>query len=64
MERQPVIETLPHQFLDARDMVGREIGTQLDHDAPIGQIEVKRVFGIENGFDVGGGRRTWEKLRA
>ena len=31
VEDDAVVEALAHQFLDARDVAGREVGTHLDH---------------------------------
>src|SRR5690242_14499753 len=40
----PVVEPVLHQFLDARDVPGREFGTHLDHHIALGGLESQRVF--------------------
>ena len=46
MEDDPVVEALAHEFLDPRDVLGREIRPRLDHYAPALEIEEKRVLGF------------------
>ena len=41
-----VIEMLARQFLDPCHMVRRQVGAQLDLDAAIFEVEIKRVFKI------------------
>ena len=43
-----VIEVLPGQLLDPCHMVRRQIGAQLDFDASILKVEIKRVFKIRS----------------
>ena len=46
MEDDAVVKALAHQFLDARDMAGREVGTHLDDDVALGGFELQCVFGF------------------
>ena len=46
VEDDAVVEAPPHQRLDVRHGLGRQIGPQFDDDAALGHVEVKRVFGI------------------
>ncbi len=54
VEGQPVIKSLTHQFLNALDVLGGQIGAQLDRHAARRQIEENRIFRIEHRFGVGG----------
>ena len=55
VERRAVVEALAGQFLDPRDVVGREVGTQLDHHPAGRDVHVEGVLGIERLR--GGGKR-------
>ena len=44
MEHDAVVEPVARQLLDALDMVGREIGPQLDDDAAAVEIEMELIF--------------------
>src|SRR5690606_5228913 len=46
VEHDAVIEALACQLLDARDMIGREVGAHLDDDAALRRIHDQRVFGV------------------
>src|SRR5262249_20953608 len=50
MEHDPVVETLAREFLDARDMAGREIGAQRNDHGPRLQIHDDGVFLIARHF--------------
>src|SRR3546814_4126456 len=45
MEHDAVIEALPRQFLDAGDMLRRQVRAKLDHDTAGLQVHVEGVFG-------------------
>ena len=51
VEDDPVVEALAGQLLDARHVLGREVGAQLDHHAAALEIYVQHVFQI---LSVGG----------
>ena len=46
MKDDAVVEALTRQLLDAGDVLGREIGPQLDHDAAILQIHIKGILEV------------------
>ena len=41
-----VVEMLAHQLLDPGDMLGRQVGPQLDHHPAIGEVDVERVLEV------------------
>src|SRR5262249_16334348 len=45
MKYDPIVETLSHQFLDARHVAGRKVGPHLDDNPAFGGHENHRVFG-------------------
>ena len=45
MEHDAVVKAFPHQFLDPRDMAGRQVGPHLDGDGPLGGFEDQSIFG-------------------
>src|SRR5260370_42145237 len=57
MERRVVVKVLARQHLDALGVLGRELGTQPDDDAPEFRIEENRVLRIEAGRQRCGQRR-------
>ena len=64
MEDDAVIEALAGEQLDALDMAGSEIGTQLDDDAALGGFHDEGVLGIERhqlclSLD---GARPWKRM--
>ena len=46
MEHHAVIEALARQFLDALDMIGRQVGAQRDRHRAVLEIEDQGIFGI------------------
>src|SRR5262249_334892 len=50
MEYDAVVKPFAYQFLDARDMAGREIGSHFDGDCAFGGVEYQRVLGICHGI--------------
>ena len=51
VEHQAVIEALAGQFLDPRDVLGRQVRAQFDHHAAVRGVHVKGVFRV-HGFGV------------
>jgi hypothetical protein len=43
MEDNPIIKAFAGQLLDACDMVGCELGFELDHNASVLQLNDKRI---------------------
>ena len=51
MEDRPVVESLAHERLDPRDVVGRRIGPHLNHDCSAGgQLQHQLVRRVRNHF--------------
>jgi len=48
MEHDAVVKSVPHQFLDPRDMVRRKIGTHFDGDGALRGIEDQSIFCISH----------------
>ena len=48
VEHDPVVEALADQLLDARDVLRREVGPQLDHDVALCGLERQSVFVISH----------------
>jgi hypothetical protein len=46
MERNAVVEAFARQLLDALDVLGRQIGAQLDDDAALGRLDDEGVLRI------------------
>ena len=44
VEHDAVVEALLHQRLDALDVLGREVGAQLDHDIALGGFQRQLFF--------------------
>lgn len=52
MEHDAVVEPFPRQLLDPGDVLGGEVGAQLDHHPASFEVEIERVFQI---LAIGGG---------
>src|SRR3984893_10096941 len=62
VEHDAVVKSLAHQFLDPRDVAGREIGPHFDGDRSLRGFEDQSIFGVSHAlFSTGwGGRfRFW-----
>ena len=46
VEHDAVIGAFARQFLDARDMAGRQIGQQFDDDIALGRLHDQRVLAV------------------
>ena len=62
-----VVEALARQLLDALDVLGGEVGAQLDDDAALGRLDDERVLRIVQAIGVsvflGVGVRSWRQAR-
>src|SRR6185437_13554740 len=45
VEHDAVVKSLPHQFLDPRHVIGRQVRPHLDGDGPLCGLEDQSIFG-------------------
>src|SRR5882724_2468596 len=56
MEHDAIVKSLPHQFLDPRDVAGRQVRPHLDGDTSLSGFEDQSIFGVSHAlFSAGWG---------